>query len=383
MTAFVFRCLMVVGWFASLACGGTVDGGPTNVAGDIDDLQLLPDDDAPADDVDQVDAPTDVDAPGDSDPGDPVVEAPQPLRLVLVYSSHGIDRDECFRDTGATTFAIGRALAPIAAFRDRMLVVDGVSGPAEGNGAHGWGAPHAFTASVEQVDFQGGDYYFRATGPSLDRVFAPGLAMVSMVTSHFQLPSSATVNMSAAADDNGNPIAPSPNPSTARDIASAFADDITRAAIYQVSHAGELFTIGNQTYSYNELAHAMSFDINYYNGLIAARSIIAQRVAILLETLASTTVGTNSNLLDNTLVVWVDDTGWGPPDNPHHPNAHGNRYLPLLVFTPSRLALAAPLYLQLERERPYADFLATIAEAVGLPDDVVGAPIITEAFKQP
>jgi hypothetical protein len=75
-------------------------------------------------------------------------EAP-PLRFIVFYHPHGVVRDAWLPTGTSTDFTLPTILAPLSAFQDRLVVIDGLdikpTGPI--GGAHSVGPPFVFTAS--------------------------------------------------------------------------------------------------------------------------------------------------------------------------------------------------------------------------------------------
>ncbi len=75
-------------------------------------------------------------------------EAP-PMRFLTFFHPHGVVRDAWLPSGSSTDFTLPTILAPLSAFRDRLVVVDGLSvlptGPL--GGPHTVGPPFVFTAS--------------------------------------------------------------------------------------------------------------------------------------------------------------------------------------------------------------------------------------------
>lgn len=78
-------------------------------------------------------------------------EAP-PLRFVIFYHPHGVVRDAWLPTGTATDFSLPSILAPLAPFKDRLVVIDGLDVKPTGpiGGPHTVGPPFVFTASPMQ-----------------------------------------------------------------------------------------------------------------------------------------------------------------------------------------------------------------------------------------
>jgi hypothetical protein len=102
----------------------------------------------------------------------------QPLRLILWFTPHGTVYDNWKPSGGQTDFTLSPILEPLAPYRSKLNILDGLKIQADGVGApHTKGPPLLWTASplnddmtFTRADGSGGMYYGWNSAPSLDQV---------------------------------------------------------------------------------------------------------------------------------------------------------------------------------------------------------------------
>ncbi len=283
---------------------------------------------------------------------------PAKPRVVLIHTAHGTAFDNWVRSSDRYDFELGPELALFSAYRDAMLVLDGFHGPDEntfGLGAYDWGPSFAFTGDAFVAPLDYGDWH-RSNRPgraTLERelaapetrfrtlalAYAPprdlapsvaGMGTFFVAASGRGLPTkpyddlravhtlltdgvivtdptaAATVSSLAEWMANANlgdaEVRARTHPKL---IAAALATDQTRGVVYQATHVWERF----DNVGLNELAHY--YDAAGRTAHDAARMVIAKRVAAVVDELAATPFCAGGTVLDHTVVVWVDDTGFG------------------------------------------------------------------------
>jgi hypothetical protein len=280
-----------------------------------------------------VDANDDL-ATGKPDAGNDSGGAVFPARVVFFYTPLGTVLDS-WRPTSPAKgeFSLTGILQPLAPFKDRLLIVDGIDNvvrPGVSSSADQNGAALLLTAKA-------GPDPASAGGASLGAALAARLGATTAFSS-LQL----GVQTGSAIDFSGPdaPLAPSNNPgqTAARlfggrpDISAPFSDtadfaaaghqqmDLVRLAIqYDLSRVltlswsdvagAPVFTwIPGVTKNYRALAAGSGTPGPDRDQFIAAQTWFAQQFAYLVGSLASTPEG-NGSLLDHTLLVWVSETG--------------------------------------------------------------------------
>ena len=101
-----------------------------------------------------------------------------PKRLVIMFSSNGVLRDQWVTGGGENDFQVGRILQPLMRHRSDLTLIQGVHSTLsqQSGNAHQAGVPHMLTAT-NFVDGRnnGSGAYGPAGGPSVDQVIADGL----------------------------------------------------------------------------------------------------------------------------------------------------------------------------------------------------------------
>jgi hypothetical protein len=304
--------------------GGPLDaGGNTDLAPNGQDLPAAPGVDA-----------TDDAATGKPDAGNDSSAAVFPARVVFFYTPLGTVLDS-WRPTSPAKgeFSLTGILQPLAPFKDRLLIVDGIDSlvrPGVPSSTDQNGAALLLTAKA-------GTSPASAGGASLGTVLAQEWGTVTSFPSVM-----VGVQTGTAIDFSGPdaPLPPSNNPGqmAARlfggrpAVAAPFSDtndfvaagrqqmDLVRLAIQydltrvltlswsDVAGAPVFSWVPGVTKNYRALAAGSGAPGPDRDQFIAAQTWFAQQFAYLVGSLASTAEGSGS-LLDHTLVVWVSETG--------------------------------------------------------------------------
>jgi hypothetical protein len=107
-------------------------------------------------------------------------EAP-PLRFVVFYHPHGVVRDAWLPTGSSTDFSLPTILAPLSAYKDRLVVIDGLDVKPTGplGGPHTVGPAFVFTASpmeeTTEFDHDCCTPHGWNTHPSIDQVIADAI----------------------------------------------------------------------------------------------------------------------------------------------------------------------------------------------------------------
>ncbi len=364
--------LITVAGLVVAACTGTVETGTGAFQGgtDVDAVADVVPTPADVEGGDEL-AGSDAETMGDSDreTGDPD-DTPSATRLLLVHTTHGTYLDNWLATTGRDDFTLGPELTPFAPYRDRLLILDGFDGPTwqdRGVGAYAWGSACAFTgecyAPEAEAETISGNRHHQPARASLDWLLDSSKPLRSLVAC-FSQPMQTSPSLGefgtyyVAASGRDAPRIPEDDPAAllahlreavasaspelvrleawfasadltnphtrmqahAKVIATAFSLDVTRAAVFQATQLVESFD-GN---TLSGRAHAAYDNAAERAGFNAARAQIAQRVATLVTELDTTRIAGES-MLEHTLVVWVDDTGFQDA-----PGSHTSQRLPIM-----------------------------------------------------
>jgi hypothetical protein len=163
-------------------------------------------------------------------------------------------------------------------------------------------------------------------------------------------------------------------------IRGAFQCDLTRVATFTYAHGNSDMRFGSMVpglVTRRDGHHTLSHDTGALADLEAIERLYAQHLSTFLQTLQATPDGTG-NLLDNTLVVYLNECSWG--------NVHGIDRMPTLLFGGTSLGLRGGRNLRLGG-RYMNDVWAAISNVFGveLPGDRFGDPAwgqgpVTELF---
>ncbi len=311
--------------------------------------------------------------------------------LFIFYSPHGTVLD-LWRPSGSgTNFTLSRILSPLAAYQDRMTVIDGldnVSAPGQPTSTHVDGPRMLLTA--------------RATGgPSIDDLFLTPAAHSQVVAGtdvsarDLTLESSTTAAFTNYDPSRGVPLFPIVSP---RDLAVSFSpDQLTLASNPDPANMIETMqafvSIATQATSHddtrsitlmwglidgslplplssltlNQMAEASDTPLGS-NQFVQQQVMIAEQVEGLVASLDQTPVAPGVTLLDRSLVMWISETG--------EASSHSGHNIPVVLIGNLGGALRQGQYLQYVN-RTQGDLLLTLARVAGA--TTFGDPAIATA----
>ena len=311
--------------------------------------------------------------------------------LFIFYSPHGTVLD-LWRPSGSgTNFTLSRILSPLAAYQDRMTVIDGldnVSAPGQPTSTHVDGPRMLLTA--------------RATGgPSIDYLFLKPAARSQVVAGTDvsardpTLESSSTAAFTNYDPSQGVPLLPIASP---RDLAVSFrSDQITLAGNPDPANMIETMqafvSVATQATSHddtrsitlmwglidgtlplplssltlNQMAEAS--DTSWGSNVFVQQQVtIAEQVEGLVASLDQTPVAPGVTMLDRSLVMWISETG--------EASSHSGHNIPVVLIGNLGGALRQGQYLRYAN-RTQGDLMLTLARVAGA--TTFGDPAIATA----
>lgn len=330
-------------------------------------------------------------APGTDGGKTPPAPTEGPLHVVFVYTPLGTVLDSWRPQMSAGgALALSPILAPLEAFKSRLLVVDGITNQLAA------GQPASTHESAPSLLLTGraGKTPGTAGGPSLDQ----HLGSVAFSSTPFRsLPLGVQTGASAwlgiGYGEDGQPVPAENQPANVnqRLFGNALGASIPpvpagdplandnfplagRAQIDQLVAALAYDLVGTASLSWGDVDGRTTFswlgpqlgDLRYladHSGtagaardqFVAAQTWFAQQLAALLGALRDTTLGAG-NRLDDTIVVWLSETG--------EASTQTGRNIPVVIVAPPGRglrtgALIAPVM------RSQGDLMSTIARVVG------------------
>jgi len=311
--------------------------------------------------------------------------------LFIFYSPHGTVLD-LWRPSGSgTSFTLSRILSPLAAYQDRMTVIDGldnVSAPGHPTSTHVDGPRMLLTARA-------------VGGPSIDYLFLKPAARSQVVAGtdvsarDLTLESSSTAALTNYDPSQGVPLLPIASP---RDLAVSFSPDrITLAGNPDPANMIETMqafvSIATQAASHDDTRSITlmwglidgtlplplsSLTLNHMaeasdtswgsNEFVQEQVMIAEQVQGLVASLDQTPVAPGVTMLDRSLVMWISETG--------EASSHSGHNIPVVLIGNLGGALRQGQYLRYAN-RTQGDLMLTLAKVAGA--TTFGDPAIATA----
>lgn len=311
--------------------------------------------------------------------------------LFIFYSPHGTVLD-LWRPSGSgSNFTLSRILSPLAAYQDRMTVIDGldnVSAPGLPTSTHVNGPRMLLTARA-------------SGGPSIDDLFltpaahaqfaaGPDVGIRDLTSVSSGVPT--VVNYDPS---NGVPILPSltprglvellrpdqialaSNPDPADMIATmqAFVSIATQACSHDDTRSFTLLwglidgalPLPLSSLTLNQMAEASDTPLGR-NQFVQQQVMIAEQVEGLVTSLNQTRVAPGVTMLDRSLVMWISETG--------EASSHSGHNIPVVLIGNLGGALRQGQYLQYAN-RTQGDLMLTLAQVAGA--TTFGDPAIATA----
>lgn len=148
-------------------------------------------------------------------------------------------------------------------------------------------------------------------------------------------------------------------------LVSALQCDLTRVASVQYSHSvsGHVFTNLDIFQGHHDLSHEGDSNEDAQEKLTLINRFYAEQMAYLIGKLRDTPEG-DGNLLDNTVVVWVNELGKG--------NSHSREEVPYVLAGSCGGYFKTGRYERFLASTPHNDFLTMLQRAMGLSIDRFG-----------